>query len=273
MTKNDGIVAVLGILMCILHISVTSMLADERCDAGQFCQQCNVPREVLRIEAEGSLELPLHPRIFVFQNLSRNVALSTMVSRQNLISRFGNVPVKLTSSNSYSHGDEAMTMAEYIFQHVDQDVHTTGSNESLYLFGNNYDGVFNTMAKLYEVPPCKFCEKAGAKTMGMGGKNSGVSFHFHGPGFSEVVIGAKQWFLFPPTVNPVPGFHPNMTMKQWASDIFPTLSENDNVYQCVIHPGNWTSGHSLNFLLLIVSFGVCAQVKSYTSHRCGCTPP
>ena len=38
----------------------------------------------------------------------------------------------------------------------------------------------------------------------LGGYLSGVAFHFHGPGFSEVIHGSKQWFLFPPNQE-VPG--------------------------------------------------------------------
>lgn len=66
-----------------------------------------------------------------------------------------------------------------------------------------------------------------------------MSFHFHGPGFAEVITGRKQFFLYPPDLPgvdaetnsvrdkdiggmmvPVP---PNLTMSQWVDDIYPTL--------------------------------------------------
>ena len=59
--------------------------------------------------------------------------------------------------------------------------------------------------------------------MGIGGLHSGVAFHFHGPGFAEVISGRKLFFLYPPgnDVNvPVP---PNLTMATWVKDIYPSV--------------------------------------------------
>lgn len=72
------------------------------------------------------------------------------------------------------------------------------SNESFYLFGGNYGGVWDVMRDAYKLPPCLVCAQCGAVTIGLGGHLSGVSFHHHGPGFSEVIEGSKRWFLFPP---------------------------------------------------------------------------
>jgi hypothetical protein len=72
------------------------------------------------------------------------------------------------------------------------------SNESFYLFGGNFGGVWDSMRDAYRLPPCLVCSQCGAVTIGIGGHLSGVSFHHHGPGFSEVIEGSKRWFLFPP---------------------------------------------------------------------------
>lgn len=42
------------------------------------------------------------------------------------------------------------------------------ANESLYLFGGNYDGIWTKMSKAYSSPPCKYCDKAGVETFGIG---------------------------------------------------------------------------------------------------------
>eukprot|EP01034_Spumella_vulgaris_P034530 gene34530-42590_t len=99
------------------------------------------------------------------------------------------------------------------------------ANESFYLFGNNYEGIFRQFNDLYASPPCKHCEKGGAKTIGIGGARSGVSFHFHGLGFSEAIIGSKQWFLFPPHLTSTISskFSPNMTVSQWEREVRPVL--------------------------------------------------
>lgn len=50
--------------------------------------------------------------------------------------------------------------------------------------------------------PCRLidCKKAAAVAIGIGGLYSGVPFHMHGPGFSEVLHGSKRWFLASPEV-------------------------------------------------------------------------
>lgn len=139
----------------------------------------------------------------------------------------GDSEVKLTSSNTYSSGLKAMTLKEYISYTVSESsrwdrasasasaqcdaARSTGplgsddsasckrkSNESFYLFGGNFGGVWDSMRDAYRLPPCLVCAQCGAVTIGIGGHLSGVSFHHHGPGFSEVIEGSKRWFLFPP---------------------------------------------------------------------------
>jgi hypothetical protein len=137
----------------------------------------------------------------------------------------GDSEVKLTSSNTYSSGLKTMTLKEYISYTVSEssrwdrasasaqcdaarDPGPIGSddsasckrksNESFYLFGGNFGGVWDSMRDAYRLPPCLVCAQCGAVTIGIGGHLSGVSFHHHGPGFSEVIEGSKRWFLFPP---------------------------------------------------------------------------
>ncbi len=121
-----------------------------------------------------------------------------------MLFNFGkNTSVKLTSSNSYSQGTHSLLslslslslspslsntrthmlthsqgyqellLEEYILQHVDV-TNALHSNESLYLFGNNYEGVFRSLMDMYRNPPCEHCDRAGAKTIGIGGKNTGA---------------------------------------------------------------------------------------------------
>ena len=58
--------------------------------------------------------------------------------------------------------------------------------------------------------------------MGLGNNNSGLSFHFHGPGLSEAIVGRKRWFLYPPGMQPHGGYDQlvNTSLSQWI------LSEN-----------------------------------------------
>eukprot|EP00960_Hanusia_phi_P036168 752184-Hanusia_phi.AAC.2 len=52
-------------------------------------------------------------------------------------------------------------------------------------------------------------ERAQRISHGAGGSGSGVPFHVHGPGFSEVLWGRKRWFLMPEGIRP--DFDPDET--------------------------------------------------------------
>lgn len=157
----------------------------------------------------------------------------------HLYHSYGDTPVVLSSSNTYSHGRIDSTLREYLENILSQLLLPVGdvlsdstvtlpsskllANESYYLFGNNYQGIWGELSDLYQSPPCYLCDKAGAKTIGIGGKKSGVSFHFHGSGFSEVIHGAKSWYLFPPQYNKMISnlFDANLTVFQWHEQVYP----------------------------------------------------
>ncbi|XP_075755320.1 jmjC domain-containing protein 8 isoform X3 [Pelodiscus sinensis] len=67
------------------------------------------------------------------------------------------------------------------------------------------------------------------------GSGSGVPFHWHGPGYSEVIYGRKRWFLYPP--EKTPEFHPNKTTLSWLLDTYPFLPPEDRPVECTIRPG------------------------------------
>mmetsp|Transcript_30875 Transcript_30875/g.42222 ORF Transcript_30875/g.42222 Transcript_30875/m.42222 type:complete len:226 (-) Transcript_30875:53-730(-) len=151
-----------------------------------------------------------------------------MASREYLLKHHNLTMVKLTSSNSYSQGETTLSLGDYIYHHVDN-TSTGPASESLYLFGGNYDGIWKEFANIYESPPCKYCDKAGAKTFGIGGQGSGVSFHLHGPGFSEPLVGGKRWFLFPPRLRELVSLSigPNTTALSWLHSQYPLLWGSD----------------------------------------------
>lgn len=155
---------------------------------------------------------------------NRQQAMSTLGSFDHLHNTHGDTIVQLSSSNTYSHGRHFMALSQYLdYIRGNYSLHTQ-ANETLYLFGNNYQGVFQMLSDEYIIPPCQFCENAGATVVGIGGTNSGVSFHFHGPGFSESVIGSKRWFLYPPSLTKaVEKFGANTTVAKWVEHYYPLL--------------------------------------------------
>ena len=174
---------------------------------------CNVDRRLLG--NNNLLEFPDYPVVYIKSN--SNNRLVDISSQDYLREHFGEELVVLSSANAYSHDKLTMTLTDYIQSFVAPS-ENKNANESYYLFGNNYGGVWKDISDAYTIPNCAKCEQAGAKTVGIAGRHSGVSFHYHGPGFAEVIHGRKQWFLYPPEVmmGDIPDFHPNTSMLQWT---------------------------------------------------------
>jgi hypothetical protein len=205
--------------------------------------RCNIPKSSIQKMFDPTFRLPNYPVIYSYE-FNRSISslegislgFSTHSQPRSLKSRttleylqeyYSDFPVVLSSSNSYSHGKIDSTLGDYLnnilkMENADKNS-TLLANETYYLFGFNEKGIFKELNQLYASPPCHLCEKAGAKTPGIGGKNSGVSFHFHGSGFSEVIHGRKKWFLFPKEFSSLVAkiFHSNMTMESWHDNIYP----------------------------------------------------
>ena len=58
-------------------------------------------------------------------------------------------------------GDIKLSLGDYLEYTIDNNNDNIKANETLYLFGNNYFGIFKELSNLYETPPCRYCEKAG----------------------------------------------------------------------------------------------------------------
>eukprot|EP01036_Dinobryon_divergens_P028114 gene28114-37009_t len=157
-----------------------------------WSDRCNIERRLLSTILHFNFQLPNIPIVYENDISDRNVLdeVQTLASRSFLLNNYNSQVVKLTSSNSYSQGEVTMSLGEYIFRHVDS-MNFGPANESLYLFGGNYDGIWKKLTAAYPSPPCKYCDKAGVETFGIGGRGSGVSFHVHGPGFSEPLVAYK----------------------------------------------------------------------------------
>ena len=94
-------------------------------------------------------------------------------------------------------------------------------------------------------------------SFGMGGKGTGVPFHFHGPGFQQMIHGRKRWYLS----QEKPKFDPNETTIHWAierryKDKQPFL------YECTLYPSDiiffpnlwWHATLNLDFAIFLSTF-------------------
>jgi hypothetical protein len=163
------------------------------------------PCTLERIPLSRGVNTPLSkPVVFYHEPGSplRNSEFGLLMERDALLSKLGRESVKLTSSNAYSDGETHMTLSDYLDLMEFQSSNACGTaNESLYLFGGNYSPGWNQLMEAYKLPECRACRDPpdnAAVSLGVGSYLSGVSWHRHGAGFSEVFHGSKRWFLLPP---------------------------------------------------------------------------
>ncbi|XP_067859417.1 jmjC domain-containing protein 8 isoform X2 [Heptranchias perlo] len=131
----------------------------------------------------------------IIRGITQNEQFRALCSKQSLLQEFGNRLVRLSTANTYSYQKVDVPFKEYV-EHMMKP-------QSLDSLGS--------------------------------GVGTGVPFHWHGAGYSEVIYGRKRWFLYPP--GKMPEFHPNRTTLSWMFDTYPHLSEVDKPMECTIHPG------------------------------------
>lgn len=126
---------------------------------------CNIQKvNVQSIEEAGNIikHFPDVPVIFVGAR-NRNHVLAHAASEDTLREMHGDSIVTLASSNTYSHDTIDMTISQYL-DLLARDAHLSKNakaNETYYLFGNNFVGLFKSLEQLYVLPPCLHCRKAG----------------------------------------------------------------------------------------------------------------
>ena len=259
-------------------------------------EYCNIHKTPLPDE---DFELLHYPVIYEQQNHQsfRNNALKLETNFVNFKTKYGNETCILSSSNRFSQRKVALTINDYL-NYIEKENDNKEENsavalERLYLFGDNQGGFWDDLSSLYNPPSCRNCDIAGLSTFGIGSNYSGVTFHIHGSGFSEMMHGSKWWFLLKPSIkltDVIKEFNENMTMQEFYEKIFVNNnldkdddndSSNINVieglYACRIKPGeiiyfpsNWEHG-TLNqgkynvFVSYFLDFGLLKSSPSSSS--------
>jgi len=109
------------------------------------------------------------------------------------------------------------------------------AEDTYYFFGDYRDEEWAELFQHYDQPFWAL-GLSPRLSFGVGPHMSGVPFHFHGPAFSEVLHGAKRWFVYPKG-HAMPGFDPSRTTLQWLEEVYPSLPPEDRPLECVIEPG------------------------------------
>ncbi|XP_051023174.1 jmjC domain-containing protein 8 isoform X1 [Acomys russatus] len=158
-----------------------------------------------------------------------------LCSRENLLASFGDKVVRLSTANTYSYQKVDLPFQEYVEQLLHPQDPTSLGNDTLYFFGDNNFTEWAPLFQHYSPPPFRLLGTTPAYSFGIAGAGSGVPFHWHGPGFSEVIYGRKRWFLYPP--EKTPEFHPNKTTLAWLLEIYPSLAPSTRPLECTIQAG------------------------------------
>ncbi|XP_041262661.1 jmjC domain-containing protein 8 isoform X6 [Onychostruthus taczanowskii] len=197
--------------------------------------RCTVER------ADASLTYSLFLQRFAFSRpvilggVTDNSAFRALCTRDKLLAAFGPFPVRLSTANTYSYRKVDVPFQEYV-EHLlkPQDPARLGS-DTLYFFGDNNFTEWGPLFQHYVPPPFRIPGTSPAYSFGIAGSGSGVPFHWHGPGFSEVIFGRKRWFLYPP--DQTPHFHPNESTLAWLQHTYPTLPPAQRPLECTLRPG------------------------------------
>lgn len=135
------------------------------------------------------------------------------------------------------------------------------SSETLYWFGDDLLNNQNWLQQIlrYYRPPEYIVDDFidPSLSFGMGGQGTGVPFHFHGPGFQQMISGRKRWFLSWEK----PFFDPNETTLHWAMYRRYQFAQ-PFLYECTLYPGDiiffpnlwWHATLNLDFAIFLSTF-------------------
>ncbi|XP_069503134.1 jmjC domain-containing protein 8 isoform X3 [Ambystoma mexicanum] len=166
-----------------------------RYTAPQEEEYCSVERRDASLTYAEFIEQYAFSRPVILRGITSNLAFQALCTKKMLLQEFGDRIVRLSTANTYSYEKVDVPFQEYV-EHL--------------------------------------LKPQDEDTLGCG-SGTGVPFHWHGPGFSEVIFGRKRWFLYPP--EKTPEFNPNETTLSWLANTYPLLSEQDRPVECTIRPG------------------------------------
>ncbi|NXT26159.1 JMJD8 protein, partial [Syrrhaptes paradoxus] len=226
-------------------------------------ERCTVERADASLTYSLFLQRFAFSRPVILRGVTDNSAFRALCTRDKLLAAFGARSVRLSTANTYSYRKVDVPFQEYVEHLLEpQDLARLGSGgcpppslhsqhppvltilivpilpptpDTLYFFGDNNFTEWGPLFQHYVPPPFRIPGTSPAYSFGIAGSGSGVPFHWHGPGFSEVIFGRKRWFLYPP--DKTPDFHPNETTLAWLHRTYPALPPAQRPLECTLRPG------------------------------------
>lgn len=196
---------------------------------------CNIEVRDGSLTQEEFLHNYAYSQPVIIRGATDNSEFQEMCRKDRMLNKYGQKIIRLSSANTYSYTKVDVTLEQYVTDFLKPQRLDQFGNETLYWFGDNNYMEWDELFSKYIPPPYSLPQLTGAYSFGVAGAGTGVPFHFHGPGFAEVIFGRKRWFLYPPHHRPI--FNPNVTTLQWLFEEYPKLSGPDLPLECTLHPG------------------------------------
>ncbi|XP_013083749.2 jmjC domain-containing protein 8-like isoform X2 [Biomphalaria glabrata] len=171
----------------------------------------------------------------VIRGATDNKVFQDQCRKDAILKEYSSKRIRLSSANTHSYEKVDVTLDYYVTHVLKPQTLSKLGNETFYWFGDNNFTEWKSLIDLYKPPPYFLPKMTGAYSFGLAGAGTGVPFHFHGPGFGEVVFGRKRWFMYAP--EKTPHFHPNRTTLQWLYEDYPELHSSDRPLECTIGQG------------------------------------
>jgi len=211
-------------------------------------------------------------RPVVIRNATRESAarFRRLTTLDELTRSFGDANVTLSSANAFSYGRTKRPLSQYLstmreVKWGDDNATGASADQIFYFFGEHGSEIaplldeyplprfahehadnhqedallpaslLSVLIPMSSVGAPEVATPPPALSFGAAPDGSGVPFHFHHDGFSEVMHGAKRWLLYP---DRPPGFAANATSIHWLRTVYPTLHPSDLPLDCVLVPGD-----------------------------------
>ncbi|KAI4900796.1 hypothetical protein NFI96_026300, partial [Prochilodus magdalenae] len=197
---------------------------------------CNIEiRDVASITHTEFLQEYAYTRPVILRGVSDNTKFRFLCSKASLLREYRDKTVRLSTANTHSYRKVDVRFEEFVKFLLNPQPEDTLGSDTLYFFGDNNFTEWRSLFEEYTAPPYGLPHTSPAYSFGIAGAGTGVPFHWHGPGYSEVIYGRKRWFLYPP--DQAPEFHPNHTTLSWVTHSYPNLEIHSKPLECTIRPG------------------------------------
>ena len=211
------------------------------------------------------------PVVIVNATVRSGAHFRALTTLEALTEQYGHLEVTLSSANTHSYGRRRALLSEYIQSMQGLEWSETGADDLYYFFGE-HGSELQPLLSQYKLPRLASSHSlaaVGARgaasthepalSFGVAADGSGVPFHFHNDGFSEVQHGAKRWLLYP---SKPPHYDVNATSTQWLERVYPKLTRRERPYDCTIEPGDLLYFPS-NWYHAIVNQGVTVFMSTF----------